>query len=602
MLIRPTSLHVPLFAALLFLSISPFAGPASAQETGCALGVIERIVVNNASVIEEEDIPDGFVGWGMGVANNLHLRTRKEFILDELLIEEGDCYDPFLVDDSERVLRRHNFIDAVDLTSEEIAEGRWAVLVATRDDWSTRLEITAQVDNGVDLRRAALAETNVFGRGMTARVFLVQNDAERQIGFTFFTPRVLGTRTNFTTNIGTTRIGDLRTFTFSYPFVGEVGKWAWEADAFELEDFFSYSVGVPGNVAWVLLPNRDRSLSFTLARRFGTPGDLGILGFNLAREDLDFPELSGEVDFVDGGDFDSRDPASDSLVDVIRPQTRLGSATRLSILLGQRNIDFVQRRQLDALSGVQDVEVGTDVAFTLGHTVSSGFDSGDSKDLFFRLRMYGGAAPGDWVIVTDASIQGRQLFDQPGSDLEGFRDVLGEFDLLTYWQPSGLENHTFFTRVAAAGGWSVDLPWQLTLGGAQGVRGFDDADLPGGRRAVFSMEDRIAFDGPFSQVIDFGATIFGDAGRIWEGDAPFGIDSGWRGAVGAGLRVGFPKGTRGVVRIDLAHAVGRESSANGVILRITALDLLGLTGGLRDRQVLRSLRIGTGADRFAPPR
>ena len=52
--------------------------------------------------------------------------------------------------------------------------------------------------------------------------------------------------------------------------------------------------------------------------------------------------------------------------------------------------------------------------------------------------------------------------------------------------------------------------------------------------------------------MDLGMTAFVDVGSIWEGGVPFGADSGPLATAGAGLRIGFPGGTGGVVRIDVA--------------------------------------------------
>jgi hypothetical protein len=579
-----------------------------AQGDGCARGSIAEIVVRNGTVVAEDDIPDGILGWGPRLANRVHIRTRRAFLRAELLLGEGDCYDPFLIEDSERILRRYGFISSVEVFAVRIDEGaedrtaRWRVVVETSDEWSTRIEVTAEFDNGFDVRSAALAETNLLGRGMTARGFLVENEAARLLGAQFATPRLLGTRANLGLSFGTTRIGEFRAIELAFPFVGEVGRWAWQVGAADVEDYFSYAFGATGSPSYALLPTRDRSIGGTVARRFGTPGSLSIVGINVARETLDFPGYPDAVDLVEGDGFDDVEAARPEIAEALRTQTLFGAGTRVSLLFGQRNIGFVQRTGLDALRGVQDVEVGTDISLSLGRTVRGGGDERDVSDLFVRLRYYGATAAAPWVVVSNISIEGRQIFFDPSTDRGGWRDVLAEFDLLAYWQPASFPSHTVLARVSGAGGWSVDLPYQLTLGGRRGVRGFDAADLPGGRRVVLTLEDRVYFGWPFRETFDLGATLFTDVGRIWAGDVPFGVDSGWRGTVGAGLRFGFPTGTRGVVRLDIAHAVGREAGTNGLILRIAAVDLIGLAGGLADTQLVRSIRVGTGVDRFAPAR
>ena len=166
-----------------------------------------------------------------------------------------------------------------------------------------------------------------------------------------------------------------------------------------------------------------------------------------------------------------------------------------------------------------------------------------------------------------------------------------------YWQPRDWPRHTFFARVAGAGGWQVTQPYQLTLGGAGSVRGYNVNDFPGGRRVVFSAEDRVYLGWPWPNLFDLGMTLFADVGSSWAGDVPYGVDTGWRGTLGGGLRLGFPAGTRGVVRLDLAWPVEGEGLGSP-IFRVQFGDPLGFLLGRADRQLSRSLRMAVGPDLF----
>ena len=179
--------------------------------------------------------------------------------------------------------------------------------------------------------------------------------------------------------------------------------------------------------------------------------------------------------------------------------------------------------------------------------------------------------------------------------------LLGEADLYGYLRSRKTPGHTFFARASASGGWSMDTPFQLTLGGRRGVRGLEEEDFPGGRRVLLTLEDRIVVRWPAPELFDLGLTLFADAGRMWEGDVPWGVDSAWRGAVGIGLRFGFPSGTRGLVRMDLAFPVGMDAS-RGPIFRVTLLELLGVSTGFADPQVARSRRMTVGPDYFTTDR
>lgn len=172
---------------------------------------------------------------------------------------------------------------------------------------------------------------------------------------------------------------------------------------------------------------------------------------------------------------------------------------------------------------------------------------------------------------------------------------MGDVDLVAYLRASSSSAHTVFLRSSFGGGWRTELPYQLSLGGRYGVRGLPEDRYPGGRMARFVVEDRIRFGWPRRGSADLGVTLFGDVGRVWPGDVPYGLDSGWQSAVGAGLRIGLPSGTRHIWRADVAVPVGAPSG--DPIFRIT-FELNRLRDGFYTRDVARSRRLNLGADHF----
>jgi hypothetical protein len=86
------------------------------------------------------------------------------------------------------------------------------------------------------------------------------------------------------------------------------------------------------------------------------------------------------------------------------------------------------------------------------------------------------------------------------------------------------------------------------------------------------------------------------------GDVPFGQNSGWVGAVGTGIRFGFPPRTTSISRIDVALPIGKKTQWKDLILRVTLNELLGLLPGVGDEQLARSLRSGIRPTFTTPPR
>src|SRR5205085_3158562 len=131
------------------------------------------------------------------------------------------------------------------------------------------------------------------------------------------------------------------------------------------------------------------------------------------------------------------------------------------------------------------------------------------NDLYARFRLRAALAPSTFLLRLDGGFEGRQIYSG-GASGEGWKDALGDVTAQIYWQPTRWPRHTLMARVEGAGGWHMTQPFQLTLGGDRGVRGYDGDDFPGGRRVVLNAEDRVFVGWPHPQVFDLGMTVFGD--------------------------------------------------------------------------------------------
>lgn len=584
---------------VLLSALSPFGAPLGAQEA-CPDGRITRVFVDNRSIFDLDELSGAPFQWAYRLANRLHYRTRPSFLRREILLATGDCWDPFLADDSARLLRRLNFIARSDVYGVQQPDGNWHLIVDTQDEWTTVVEVGGEFDGGARIDKVQLREENFLGRGFIAGFLFREQDAQRRVGGQLGTPRLFNTRVDAGIRAGETRVGSFVEEDLFYPFVGEVGRFAARQRYLREDDYFTWSYGTPDAPAHILLPLTRESFEATLAARIGKPGNLTVFGLGVSRDQLSFRDLT-EAEVVFDNAFGDALPAPPEVAALLAPQLRYRAGTRINLLLGQRNIRFAQVVGLDALQGVQDLELGSELAVTVGRSLGAAWSSDEPDDLYARFRLYAAGNPGPFVLIGNVAFEGRQIFGGV-EDLDGWRDVLGELDLLAYWQPPEAPRHTFFARVATAGGWNVDHPFQLTLGGVAGVRGFNDEDFPGTRRVVVSVEDRVYLGWPFPDLFDLGATLFADVGRVWEDELGFGADSGWRGTLGAGLRFGFPAGTRGVVRLDAGVPFGGGGGLSDLVVRVSFRDLLGFTAGLEDQQMARSRRTTVGPDRFSPVR
>ena len=576
----------------------PVDAPSSAV---CPDGIVSRIAIDNRPVFDTESLPEGSVLRPIySFANVLHVTTRPGFIRRELLFSEGDCLDALLLSESGRILRSYGFFDDASLSSESLGEGHHLVTVFTRDQWTTKFDLGVAFDQGLQLERLQLTEENLFGRGMLALVFMRRRRERRDLGFQVSEPRLLGTRADATLRWGRSRVGGLFDQEITYPFVSETGRWSFRQAISGRDEAFAFSTGMTSGTTHVLVPLRIEGGELSFATRIGSPGALTTIAMGASHDYITHSTFEGGVEVVSDGDFDSAVPAPDSIRSLVFAKIEPYAVSRVNLMFSQRNLRFERVRGLDALRGEQDIAVGLDLGLTLGWAIGAWPASMPGlADTFYRFFLGSGWKLGASYVFFNTAWQGNRVNDdRPVTGEEGgpeTLDLLGEVGMIAYVRSSALSNSTLVFRGSASGGRTRNVPFQLTLGGRDGVRGLREEAFPGGKRLLFSVEDRIAFNWP-SNYLDAGVTLFADAGRMWSGDVPFGTDSSWQTAVGFGLRFGFPAGTPRTARVDLAFPLG--ANGRSPVLRVSMRELLGVSRVSPDPQMERSRLSRVGPDRF----
>ncbi|MGQ0814000.1 MAG: hypothetical protein ACT4O1_05995 [Gemmatimonadota bacterium] len=516
------------------------------------------------------------------------MRTRRSVVERELLFGPGDCYDAYLLEETERLLRAYDFLAQVDVFGIPQPDGSYHVVVDTRDQWSTSLDLRLGFDRGLKFEGMRLRESNLLGTGQEIGFFYIDRDVTRDYGIAYGTRQLAGTRWDLNTSLGRTRAGSFFTQSIAYPFVGEVGQWGARQSFSHEDQFFDY-IAVDSAQAvtrHVLLPVREKLFDVAVGTRFGNRGNLTVLGGIISYEQLTYPAA---IQVAEAGDFADRVPGDSALTEQIASQLQPLGSVRAGLVLGQRNIWWVKRRGFDSMRGQQDVPLGADVAVAFARSIPG---LKRDNDMVGTFRLYTGLETGPALLATRLRLDARRDLDA-ASDMPEWEDVYADGELLTYWKPASLSRHTFFVRTAAAAAWNTRTPFQLTLGGDRNLRGYPDERFPGGRRVIVNAEDRIYFGWPLREVLDVGGTVFVDGGRIWPGDVPFGSDSGWRASAGVGLRGSFPAGGRSTFRIDVATPLDGGLRFKNFRVILSASELLGLrTVNTPDVQLIRSRNEG----------
>ncbi len=548
--------------------------------------------IHNRSVFEAGEIPARSpLGWAYRLADALHVRTRADFLRKELLFRPGDCWDPLLLDESERLLRAYGFIAAAQVRGWPDSGGDRSVVVTTRDEWSTKVDVGLRVEGGLRFEGVSLSEENLLGRGILVRFFLRQRREAREAGVEVHSPRVANTRWDGRLSVGTTRNGHFFEEALVYPFVGEVGRWGGGQTFLRREDLFAFSLPAGSPYTHLTVPLLEERWEIFGGIRLGRPGKLTVLGAGLVVEEFRFPGLPEGASLVRDGEFSQRAPAGEDFLSPVSRQLQERRGARFEAYLGQRNLRFLARQGLDALRGTQDVPTGFEASLAVGWSLGGfrrdGVPSAPDH-LYLRGSFLQGWASPRLTWNTRHFVRARLLQSGPPFQ-RGWEDLLAESDAFLYWQPDLSGPRTWVFRASAAGGWQMRTPFQLTLGGPTAVRGFREDRFPGGRRVVLTAEQRSYVPWPAPDFLDFGISAFLDMGRIWAAGAPFGFDSGWRASLGAGIRFGLPPGTSNMVRADLAFPLDKRAQARDLVFRLTLQEVLGLLPGFLDEQVLRTL-------------
>jgi hypothetical protein len=534
---------------------------------------------------------DRSFGWAYRIANALHVRTKRSFIQRELLFGVGDCYDPFLLSETERLLRGYGFLGQVDVFAVAQPDSTYHVVINTRDVWSTHVDMRLGFDHGLELEGFRIRESNLLGTGQEIGVFYFHRQVTRDYGVSYSTPQLLGTRWDLRGSVGRTRAGTFVGQTVAYPFLGDVSHWA-ALQSFSRDDqFFDYlDPDSASEFRHLLLPVRKKFVDVVVGTRFGKPGNLTSLGALVGYQQMRY--LS-DLQLAKENDFDKRVRADSADRAEVAQQAHPLTALRVGAVFGQRNVSWVKRRGLDVFRGQQDVPLGTDLVLTLSKSVPS---LEPDNDLTGTLKLYGSREVGPALFASRMRFDVRRDFAAAAAT-SAWRDFYADAELMTYYRAPAQQ--TLFLRGALAGAWNTYTPFQLTLGGDRNLRGYRYERFPGGRRVIFNAEDRINFGWPAPDAIDLGGTLFVDVGRIWPGDVPFGVDSGWRSTGGVGLRGSFPAGSRSSFRIDLATPLDGSESFKKFRFVISATELLGLSGSdVPDYQVLRSRSEGVSGRLF----
>ncbi|MEE8146796.1 MAG: BamA/TamA family outer membrane protein [Longimicrobiales bacterium] len=573
-------------SGLLLAGLWLCAGQAQGQSSAAGVCPAGRIV--NVNVVTEPVFSNGasgLEGTFYDVGNGLHVETRHGLVRRELLLKPGDCFDPLRLSESERLLRSMRFIKTAKVEAIPRGDGNYDVQVVTRDDWTLRIEPEVALGRGVEVTGIRLAERSLLGTGRSIDLQMLSRPGPERWALFYTNPQWMKTRWDLDLSGGRTEPGHFGGAALRYPFVGLVGRRSAFVGGGYRESWFRFITGDAEDRNDVVLPSIQRTAQFGGAWRKAADGisprapRLGTFGATISYESLGY----GAVFFQDSTTADRIGVSEEEADSIAQAELSPRNTLRLNAIVGVLALEFVQREGLTSVNAIEDVALGASADLTLG--VAAPVLGTDDRHLLVGLEGYAGAQLARRLLmVVRGSFEARRDYEAGK-----WRDVFGAIDVETFW--SSTARNTLELRGRLSAGWQATVPFQLTLGGLNGLRGYSGHRWPGGRRAVVTLEDRTHLLS-VGQLLDFGTTFFVDAGEMWVNDAPFGTNSGLRASFGAGLRFAIPTGSRTTYELVVMGPLDSTLSSDGLIITFRRRRFRRIETRIPDFELERSRDVG----------
>ncbi|MDH5621073.1 MAG: hypothetical protein OEY74_03245 [Gammaproteobacteria bacterium] len=493
--------------------------------------IVGEIVLDKSDVFDLSDPKENNSLYRL--ANRLHIITRDEVIVAQLLLQSGSPYSERLVRESERILRQNRYLYDAHIRPMQRADGTVDLTVVTRDIWSLGPDLSASRSGGENRSQIGLEEINLLGRGQTLRFNHEEDEDRRSNSFEFFDRHVRRSHLSAYLRVSDNSDGKSDQVSLIRPFYALDSRWS--AGGLALDDDRRNALYFLGEEAaeyqhahryWSVFGGWSKGLR----NGFATRWTAGITSDDDRFTQVTNPELPPLL------------PENRKLVypfiavEVVEDEFQT-SQNRDQI---GKTEDFFTGRYLSASLGWADESFGSDRnALVYAASVRRGYGSLQKN-----------------ALLLSAAASGR---------LESAHsvDALVTFDARYYRTRS--PKHLFFTTISASAGHRLDLDNPQEMGGNNGLRGYPLRYQSGDSKLLLTVEQRYFTEWYPFRLARIGGAVFADVGRVW-GENPLGDDDqGWLADIGFGLRIAPTRGSSGkMVHIDIAFPLNGDDSIDDV--------------------------------------
>lgn len=482
----------------------------------------------------------GALGWWRKIARafGLHHETTSPGLVRRFVtLDPGMQCTEFRRAESERILRAQPYLADADVTTSLIGDSVH-VGVSTVDE--------VPVVGGARFRHLAVdalsaGTMNFLGAGMYVegrweRGYLYRDGVGAKLGHS----QLFGHPYQLVLDGMRHPIGEEYGAALSHPFLTDLQRIAWHAGYRTSKDF-----------APMRRPDRAlmaEPLNHTLwdvggVVRFGSPHRTYLVGGLLTGEHLLPQNNLFQVDTITG----FLTPAAND----IRQYEQFDQRS-VGGVFGVRALTFSRMRALDALVAEQDVATGTQIGTLFGTRPFSGpiLHAG-----FASMDLYSGHRTARTFAAVRTEVESRVDLTK-----RQWRHLVASGRAAWYLKPT--DRWTSELSLEGAGAWRTLLPFQLELGERRsGVRGYARSLEAGAQRLLVRAEQRTDLARLWTDRAAIGAGVFVDAGRVWAGDAPYGVSTPVRSSVGIALLGAVPVRSQRTIRAELAMPLARGQGA-----------------------------------------
>lgn len=501
---------------------------AALEEAGAIIGEItfERHNVFDLSIPEENNAL-------YRLANRLHIVTREPVLRQQLLFASGDPYVQRLVDETERVLRRNDYLYDARIRPVRYHDGVVDLVVETRDLWTLMPGISVSRSGGENRARVSISEQNLLGGGAHVKMAYTDDVDRESTSFEYFDANLGDSWTTLRLRAEDNSDGAVHLAHLGQPFYALDTRWAGGVDFLRTDaETRFYELG-------------EEVAEYRAERRIGNV----FVGWSDGLQDGWVTRYTGGITVEE----------SRFLPTVAQALPQLLPANR-ELFYPWVGVERIENRyetssNRDQIDRTEDFFLGARVAARLGFASES---LGSDRDaLLFRVNASRGfGSISDEALLLSTRLSGRA---EQGSLV----NALWHADSRYYKQLG--EKQLFFMTLSASVGHDLDLDNVLSLGGDSGLRGYPLRYQVGEQRLLFTIEYRYFTDWNPFRLVRIGGAVFADAGRTWGDNPAGGPPLGWLRDVGVGLRLMPTRASgREVVHLDLAFPLDGDPSIDDV--------------------------------------